>query len=157
MFFLIYLLLMPLEFCVDTYRDRYYLKLGMLARASVEKDPLEILCLHLKVLYSDFYWRPSDIQSWGSRRKKKKDSVKKHTRMKFSWKKGKRVLQSFRVTAFRLEVDTGDPVLNARLYPVFFLLGPRLGKAEINFRNRNHLLLHIQNRPLYILNAFMNH
>ena len=48
---LTYLLLMPLELCVDSYRDRYYLRMGFLAKASIEKDPVEVLRLHLKVLF----------------------------------------------------------------------------------------------------------
>lgn len=154
---LAYLLLMPLELCLDSYRQRYYLRMGFLARASVEADPLEVLRLRLKVLFLNFYWRPSGIRSWGKGRKKGiKAAGRGRKEIRISRAQGRRLLRSFRVKAFRLELDTGDPVLNARLYPIVFLLGQRLGDMQINFRDRNHLLLQVVNRPIYILNAFIN-
>jgi hypothetical protein len=153
---LIYLLLMPLELCVDSYQDRYYLRLGMLGRASVEKDPVELLRLHLKVLFLNFYWRPSDLKGFKSKPKKRQDHQKRHKGQQFNVSLIKRLLRSFTVRRFRLEVDTGDPVLNAKLYPLFFHLDRRLGGIRLNFVNRNHLLLQITNRPIYLLKAFIN-
>ena len=39
--FLVYVLLMPLELCIDSYREKYYLRMGLLARISVEQDPVD--------------------------------------------------------------------------------------------------------------------
>ena len=154
--FFTYLLLMPLELCVDSYRDRYYLRLGFLARLSLEKDPMELLRLHLKVLFMDFFWRPSDLSSWGKPKKKptRKGRVGKMRKMTLA--QGKRLLQTFRVKTFRMELDTGNPVLNAQLLPLGFLMGPYGEKVGINFQGRNDILLQIANRPIYILNAFIN-
>jgi len=154
--FFAYLLLMPLELCVDSYRDRYYLRIGFLARLSLEKDPMELLRLHLKVLFMDFFWRPSDLSSRGKPKRKpaRKGKVGKKRRMTLA--QGKRLLQSFRVKSFRLELDTGDPILNAQLVPLGFLMGPYSEKVGINFQGRNDILLQIANRPIYILNAFIN-
>ena len=69
---------------------------------------------------------------------------------------GKRLLQSFRVKSFRLELDTGNPILNAQLFPLGFLMGRYSKKVGINFQGRNDILLQIANRPIYILNAFIN-
>ena len=77
-----YLLLMPMELCIDSYRNRYFLRLGFLAKASLEKDPLEILRLHLKVLFLHFYWRPSDLRALGKGGKTRKDKPKKRGRPK---------------------------------------------------------------------------
>ncbi len=153
---LAYLLWMPLELCIDTYRGTYYLQMGGLARISVEKDPLELLRLHLKVLFMDFLWRPSDLRRGGKPKKKSARKAHGAKKRKMSLTQGKKLLQTFRIKSFRLELDTGDPVLNARLYPAFFLLG-HLGKdVGINFLGRNQILLRISNRPIYILNAFIN-
>jgi hypothetical protein len=154
---LIYFLLMPMELQIDSYQERYWLRLGFLAKASLEKDPGEILRLHLRVLFLNFYWRPSDLTS----RKKGKKPAKKakgrdHRRLSFRWDQGRRLLKTFRVKAFRLELDTGDPVMNARLYPFFFLLGQRAGDMRINFQDHNQVLLKVVNRPIYILNALIN-
>ncbi len=153
---LIYLLLMPLELYLDSYQERYYLRMGILARASVEKDPLELLRLHLKVLFMNFYWRPSDLKT--ARKKPAKTKKVRNSRKvkKFNISLVRRLLRSFKVRRFRMEIDTGDPVLNARLYPLFFLLDRQAGDIRLNFVNRNHLLLQLTNRPIRLLNAFIN-
>jgi len=156
--FFTYLLLMPLELCLDSYRGRYYLRMGFMARVSVEQDPMELLKLHLKVLFFDFFWRPSDIRSWGSRKKKstKKNKDKGGKGPQMTLARGIKLLKSFRIKTFRLELDTGNPVLNARLFPLFFLLQQRGGDVGINFAGRNGISVEIANRPIYILNAFIN-
>ena len=73
---LAYLLIMPLELCLDSYQNRYYLRVGGLARASLEKDPAELIRLRLKVLFLNFYWRPSDLRRMKKRSPKKKASKK---------------------------------------------------------------------------------
>ena len=154
--FFVYLLLMPLELCIDSYQGKYYFQMGFLARVSVEKDPVEFLRLHLRVLFMNFFWRPSDFRKW-SRQKKKTTIKKKGSKMrKLTLAQGKRLLRTFRVKAFRLELDTGNPVLNAQLFPFSYLPGQQVGGVGINFLGRNNILLQITNRPIYILNAFIN-
>ena len=152
--FFVYLLLMPLELCIDSYQGKYYFQMGFLARVSVEKDPVEFLRLHLRVLFMNFFWRPSDFRRWG--KQKKKSAQKGGKKRNITLGQGKRLLRSFRVKAFRLELDTGNPVLNARLFPMCFLLGKHGGDVGINFLGRNNILLQIANRPIYILNALIN-
>jgi hypothetical protein len=153
---LVYLLLMPLELCIDTFREKYYLRMGLLARISVEKDPVELVRLHLKVLFMHFSWRPADLRSWGSKTKKTTKKAKKTKKRHMTLARGMQLIQSFRVKAFRLELDTGNPVLNAQLFPIFFLTGQQGGDVGINFLGRNNILLQITNRPIYILNTFIN-
>lgn len=154
--FLTYLLLMPLELCIDSYRERYFLRMGVLARLGVEKDPAELIRLHLKVLFLNFYWRPSDIRSWGRPGKKSSRNAKAVKKRGLPLDRAGKLLKSFRVKSFRLELDTGNPVLNAKLYPLLFLPGLRTWDVGINFLGRNHVSLQIVNRPIYILNALFN-
>lgn len=154
--FLTYLLLMPLELCIDSYRERYFLRMGVLARLGVEKDPAELIRLHLKVLFLNFYWRPSDIRSWGRRGKKASRKGKAVKKRGLPLDRAGKLLKSFRVKSFRLELDTGNPVLNAKLYPLLFLPGLRTWDVGINFLGHNHVSLQIVNRPIYILNAIFN-
>jgi hypothetical protein len=153
---LAYLLLMPLELCLDSYRQRYYLRLGSLARISVEKDPVALLRLHLRVLFMNFFWRPSDLQQW--KRQNKKPGAKKTGGKSRGITMGQvqKILRSFRVKAFRIELDTGNPMLNARLFPIFYLLRKQGREVGINFLGRNQVLVRIANRPIYILNTFIN-
>lgn len=153
---LAYLLFMPLELCLDSYRQRYYLRFGSLATVSLERDPIELLRLHLRVLFVNFFWRPSDLQRWHG--KKKKPGTGKTGGKSRGMTPGqvRKILRSFRVKAFHIEIDTGNPVLNARLFPIVYLLGKQGREAEINFLGRNRVLVRIANRPIYILNTFIN-
>lgn len=155
--FLAYLLFMPLELCLDTYRDRYHLRIGVLGRAAVEKDAVEIFRIHLKVLFMDFYWRPSDLSALKSRTKKRTSRPKNGKGPGLRSAKWIRLVRTFEIKQFQMELDTGDPITNARLYPVCSILKPWGGDIQVNFRNRNHLLLKIINRPIYFLNAIINH
>ncbi|MEJ2163676.1 MAG: hypothetical protein P8X60_10320, partial [Robiginitalea sp.] len=74
---------------------------------------------------------------------------------KFSISQVNRLMRSFKVRRFRMEIDTGDPVLNAKLYPLFFHLERHAGSIRLNFINRNHLLLQITNRPINLLKAII--
>ncbi|TNF73948.1 MAG: hypothetical protein EP302_03430 [Bacteroidetes bacterium] len=154
--FLMYLLWMPMELCIDSYSQRYFMRLGILARIGVEKDPVELIRLHLKIFFLNFYWRPSDIRSWGGPRKKSASKRKGSKKQGITFYRVKRLLNSFRVKSFRLELDTGNPVLNAKLYPWVYFIGQQAGDVGINFLGRNYISLQIVNRPIYILNAFIN-
>lgn len=154
--FLGYVLLMPLELVIDSCTGRYYVRMGFLARLSLEKDPLELLRLHLSVLFLNFYWRPSDVRAWGVKKKRSQVETKGRKKMHMTLTQVSRLVRSFRVKALRLEIDTGDPVLNARLVPLSFIFGKRSGLIGINFRNRNSILLHVVNRPVNILKVFIN-
>lgn len=154
--FLIYVLLMPLELVIDSYTGQYHLRVGFLARLSLEKDPAELLRLHLQVLFLNFYWRPSEIQAWGRQKKQSKVETKGRKKPRMTLTRVRQILGSFRVKALSLEIDTGNPVLNARLIPLSYMLGRRSGAIGINFCNRNFILLHVTNRPIKILKAFIN-
>jgi len=154
--FLIYVLLMPLELVIDSYASQYYLRLGFLARLSLENDPLELLRLHLKVWFLNFYWRPSEIRAWGRQKKESKVETKGGKKTRMTLTQVRRILSSFRVKALSLEIDTGNPVLNARLIPLSYMFGWRIGTLGINFRSRNFILLHVVNRPINILKVFIN-
>ncbi len=153
---LAYLLLMPLELNIDSSRGQYCLRMGFLARVSVEKDPVELLKLHLKVLFLNFIWRPSDLASRGLPKKKLAKKVKRGGKGRITLAQGWRLLQSFRIKAFRLELDTGDPIRNAQLYPLFFLIGQYGGNLGINFTGHNSLKLQVVNRPIHIIRAIVN-
>lgn len=151
-----YLLWMPLELYLDSSRERYYLRIGTLAKASVEKDPAEILKLHLKVLFLNFYWRPSDLGSFLRKNKRLKPKKKSIGSLKISKRSFTRLLGSFKIKHFLLELDTGNPVLNSKLFPIFFLINRRAADIRINFQNRNHIALKVANRPIRIINAMIN-
>ena len=69
-------------------------------------------------------------------------------------KKMPRVAKTFRVSEFRLAIDTGDYIRNAQLYPLNFL--PHgYQHLFVNFNDENFLVLKIINRPWKILYGFL--
>jgi hypothetical protein len=59
------------------------------------------------------------------------------------------------VEEWRLAMDTGDYILNARLFPLNFLPGCR-NHLHINFLEENYLYLKIRNYPWKIIYAFVH-
>lgn len=62
------------------------------------------------------------------------------------WRKGRRLLASFRVRRFRLILDTDDFILNAYLYPIFVFLSGRNRLMAINFQGRTSVDILVTNR-----------
>jgi hypothetical protein len=155
-----YLLWMPILLKIDTDTDEYYLQIKGLAKATLMGDEREVLMLKLNVLFLKFNFYP--LRKIGSLKKDrtgkvgKEDVVKKKKNWKNQSRRAWRVLKSFEVKKLLVEMDTGDYVLNAKLYPVFYLLNMGKGSFSINFNDRNRLALIVQNRPIYILKSIIN-
>lgn len=150
---LAYLLWMPLELRVDSARNLYCLRLGILGRASLEPDPEQGIRLHLRAAFRDFYWGPSDLRKAAAKKSRAGGRTRGRKGRYFTPQKALRLLRSFRIRYFSWDLDTGNPALNARLYPAFYLLDQSLGGFRINFRDHNCLTLQIVSRPLRILRA----
>lgn len=149
-----YLLLIPVILHIDTDMNQYYVQLRGLAKASFEGDEEEVIRIRLKVLFMDFLFYPlrkpdpGKKKIAGSRIKKRKKSM--------GYGKGLRLLRSFSVKRLLLDIDTGDCIHNAKLYPLFAFLNYYVGGFHVNFSGRNQLVLHLQNRPLYIIKSIIN-
>lgn len=153
---LAYLLWMPVVFKINTETKEYYLQFKGLAKASVMSDPEEVLKIKLNVLFMRFNFFPLRMRR---KKKKKKKEAQTKTRKTFSSKKVQaiwRMIRSFKIKEFKLDIDTGDYVLNAKLYPAFYLLRHFGNNVAVNFEDRNRLALVIQNRPINILKSFIN-
>ena len=152
---ILYLLWMPLVLFIDTDSQQYYLQFKGLAKASIEGHDEEVLRIHLKVVFFHFYFYP--LKEIGKPKKKKiqKKNIKKSSK-RIGMRKGLSLLRSFKVKRLLLDIDTGDCVKNAQLYPYFAFLNYRIGTFHINFEGRNRMALCIQNRPINIIRSFIN-
>jgi len=151
----IYLLLVPIILYIDTITNQYYLQLKGLAKASIEDDKEELIRIRLKVFFLNFSFYPLKKSVSKKIRKTKEVQVKSRIR-RMGFRTGLRLLKSFKIKRFLLNVDTGDCISNAKLYPVFAFLNYRMGGFNINFQGQNQLVLHIQNRPIHIIRSFIN-
>ena len=152
-----YLLLVPIILSINTQKNDYYIQLKGLAKANFEPHEEELLRIKLKVFFMTFYFYP--IDEYYKRKRVKKLKSKKHkikSRKHLSLKKGLQVLKTFKVKQFVIDMDTGDVVKNAKLYPAFAFLNYHVGGFNINFQGRNQLAVRLQNRPIDIIKLFIN-
>jgi len=150
---LLYLLLMPIVLFIDTATNQYYIQLKWLAKASIEKHLEGLIRIKLKIAFLNFYFYP--LRKKSSSKDKKlvnENTVKKRKRIGI--KKILRMLRSFKVKRFLIDIDTGDCMTNAKLYPVYGLLNYGIGSFNINYEGRNRLALFMENRPIYIIKSF---
>ncbi len=139
---------------MDTKNHTYFIKLKGLAKVSFEPDKLEVLKIKLRVAFMNFDFYPLRKSH---RPKKEKVGEKRPTkRRKISPKKILALLRSFKLKRFDLNMDTGDFVLNAKLYPIFNFLDYHAGGFNINFQGNNRLVLMASNRPINIIKVFVN-
>lgn len=152
---LIYLLVVPIVLLIDTTTNHYYIQIKGLVKASLEAHKEEILRIKLNVFFLKFYFYP--LKNIGSKKMPKLVATKISKRSKRDdFQTGVRLLKSFRVKKLYIDVDSGDWILNAKLFPVVTLLKNYVGNINVNFQGRNHLVLCIQNRPINIIKSFIN-
>jgi len=60
---------------------------------------------------------------------------------------------AFRVEKFEIHFDTGDDVLNARLYPVCHVLTKGNRQVIVNYDDYQLVLLEIRTRMIYFVNG----
>ncbi len=155
--FLIGLLLIPLQLYINTNSKTYTASVGHLAKAYVEGDPDEIIRIRMRVLGYQFFLYPL------KKKDKAKKKIKKKTKPKPSYKKLKkggqwalRFLRSFKIKEFWLNVDTGNYVRNAQLYPIFGFVNHFYVPCGINFQGVNSLIIDLRSRPWNIIKSFIH-
>ena len=149
------LLFVPIILFIDTDTNEYYIQLKGLAKANLETHEEELLQIRLRAFFRNFYFFP--LQKVGvSKKKKIAKKTKSRSGKKITLKQGLGLLQSFKIKKFLLDIDTGNCIQNAKLYPVFDLMSYKLGDFKVNFVGRNRFALHLQNRPIHILKIFIN-
>mgnify|MGYP001823335250 CR=1 FL=1 len=151
-------LFVPIVLFIDTQTEQYYVRLGALAKASVEADETEIVLIKLKIAFLRFTFYPLRVKE---KPKDKMSKVKRSPRKRGmkgykAIRMGTRVMRTFTVKRLLVDIDTGDCISNAKLYPVAALLNYKIGGFHVNFEGRNRLALHLQNRPIYMIRSFIN-
>ncbi|WP_243472712.1 hypothetical protein [Winogradskyella sp. MH6] len=150
-----YLLLMPMILVIDTNNEQYYIQLKGLARADVIKDDKEIFIIRLKLFFLKFYIHPLKAKKEKKSETSKAIKVDKKTK-KLSFRTVIRIIKSFKVTQFYMNIDTGDCIANSKLYPVFSFLNYQFGGFHVNYKGQNTLVLAVENRPIRIIKSFFN-
>lgn len=153
--FLIYLLFASIIICIDTISNQYYFELKGIFKANLEKDDIELFRIKLKVLLLKFYIYPLKKRK---KRMQNKIKTKAHTNSKrnITLTRIIKIINTFKVTRFVLDIDTDNCILNAKLYPLFSLFNFYGGNFHVNFQGRNQLVLYVKNRPIDIIRSIIN-
>ncbi len=65
------------------------------------------------------------------------------------------VFKAIKIKRFRLDIDTGDYVRNAQLYPLFHTLSKPAHHIHINFMGREEVVILLQTRLWNLAGAFL--
>ncbi|MFX0557888.1 hypothetical protein ACOCEA_13900 [Maribacter sp. CXY002] len=148
-------LLIPINIYVNTVTEDYVFQLKGFIKINIAGDQDELICIRIRLFFMNFMFYPLQfvgVKPKESHMKKKPVKRKKGIGLKYIL----RMLRSFKVKEFLLFLDTGNYMLNAQLYPIFFVLNQHYGVFNINFEGKNQLVLQLHNRPIYILKSLIN-
>ena len=151
------MLLLPFQFEVDSRKALIAFRWKRIGEASLLFGGDDIrLCVQLPL------WRKtySLLEPRAKKKNEKKEAKKKKKQgglpFKITRRRVKRLLYSFKILNFQLNLDTDDYVLNAYLFPVFSLLSSR-GRSSlgINYGGDFELQLLVENRLIRIVRALI--
>lgn len=149
---LCWLLIAPLLLEVDTRVPQASFRWRSIGKMRIWYDgdwrlSMQVFFFRKTICLSEMKSKPRPEKVTAPKKKRKKNGKKTMLKMI-------RVLRTFRVTEWRVAIDTGDYARNAQLYPMNFL--PYAFKhLDINFRDENFLVLRIRNRPWKMIYAFL--
>lgn len=136
-------------------KNQYIVRIWGLAKVALEGHETEFLRIKLNTLFTRFYFYPLRKKKEEQKKKIEAKSRKKRN-IKSNFKSGLQVLKSFKVKKLLLDIDTGNCIQNAKLYPAFAFLNHYVGTFQINFEGRVNMVLHLQSRPVNIIKSFIN-
>jgi len=150
-----YLLFMKMVLYVDTANNEYYVQAKGLVKAKIETHDTELIQIKFNTLFMKFIFFP--LRKSKKRKKKaKSDKTTVSKRKTIEIQRLFRIARTFKVVQLLMDVDTGDCITNAKLYPPFAFVNYYGGQFGVNFEGRNRLLLHVENRPIRIIKSFIN-
>ncbi|MDX2246029.1 MAG: hypothetical protein SF052_04585 [Bacteroidia bacterium] len=152
------LLLMSLELEINTRNDIYEVRLGKITRANLVITEGGEIGLNYK-----FFWKTRFLPLYPEahfpqKKTPKSPPKKKKITVKHILQRILSVIKSFRVRRLHADIDAEDYVLNAYLFPLFFMIKTQTGKdIKINFSGRNEADILIKNNLLRMGLAFLRY
>jgi hypothetical protein len=153
-----YLIFAPLCLEINSIEGLYRIRFHRLASARLvaNKGSFKI---DLKIAWWHREIDPFAARMQSKKREQsKKSAPAKRKRPNIDFNVVMAVIKSFRVKKCFVTLDTGSMPLNGLLYPAFYLLSVRTGRTvEINFLDRNEIVLEIENSLARIIKVFIFH
>ena len=155
-----WLLFAPISLNIDSRKNKYLINWGGLGNLTLIPDKEEWF-FNFKI----GFWKKKIFLSSLIERQRRKDEKesepgkkKKKTKISFfkTRRKIRRFVTSFNVRVCRINLDTDDYYWNALLIPVVQLVNKgNLHRIVINFKNKNDVLLIIENRLIKVLYSIL--
>lgn len=156
LFLLGWIMIAPLELRINSAKDQYLLSWKGIAKVEWIPAPDDIL-IRSKIFFWESIYHP--LTAMPTKKKVAADPESSRKKKRWTWRKWSRriirVLKSFQVKAFRVNLDTGDYVYNSYLYPIFWMLNQGNSRLQINYNGESEILLVVQNRLYRILKALL--
>ena len=149
---LLYLLLAPFYLEVNSRENKCKVRFHRLAKARIYLSE-ESLFFELQI----WGWHNTiDLLASKDNRVKVESAMAKKRNIRISIRKIYAVFKSFRLSTCSLTLDTGDMAMNGILYPMFKGLSKVMEKdIQINFYNKNEIVLVLKNNFYRVLRAYI--
>lgn len=154
---LLWLLIAPFVITIDTIQNQYEIQLISIGWVKLVFEKEQAL-LRLKIFFfkKTILLDPARLfKSKPKKKPKKRKKKKKPVRWLKMKNKFKRVIQSFQLKKFWLNIDTDNFYYNAFIYPIFFFIKGKNYRLNINYQGINEFSLVLRNRPIRILFALL--
>jgi len=142
------LLLARIVFCIDTRTRIFYLRIGRFFRFDLDwqelvPQPVIRICW--------WSWRPGFAGRRAKKPRANKPKKARRTTPARQWRRVTGILGSFDLQRLELDLDTGDTVLNAQLYPLNHIIRNDRMLVNVNWQHKNRLLLVLESRGIHLL------
>ena len=161
-----WLLIAPLYLYVSTSESRYEAGLTGIFKVLITMEENGLPAFTGKIFFITFNipvfkFRKKKIKA--STPKKSKKKARKLTRkrlrliMTIIWK----IIRSFKLRQFKLNIDTTDVIWNAYLIPVFSFAHRDNIQLSVNYEDKNEFILHFENNLgriiIQVVSSFIKH
>jgi len=149
---ILYLLFAPFILYINSdegvYRIRFH-KLASVSYVAHNGKP------GLEIRIAGWRKRVSHV-SFMAKKSEPQKKVQKPSKPRMTFNRVLAVIKTFRISRFYVSIDTGNAQANGVLYPTLYAWGQYAHRhAEINFLNRNTVILEIKNTMARVIKAFL--
>lgn len=157
----LWILVVPIVFYINTERNVYYIKLVSIAKAGLIFNKND-LYIRIRIFFMSFNIDPFKLSKKKKKEKEKEKKKKKPSAKKEigkSFRAGRKMIaeffRSFKIREFYIEIDTGDVIKNAYLFPVSSFITNDKIQFSVNNDGVNLARVKIQNRLINFLIMFL--
>ena len=152
---LFWILVSPIQLIIDTNQQVYCIRWRGLGRFGLKILPGDLVLRFDSWLFHKDYHPLAQSKKKKPKNKKKKEKKKSKFDFKKYSRKAFRMIKTFKIKSFFVNLDTDDYILNGYLYPIFYFLGKRGEHMNINFKGDLEINIVAENRLYKVVRAML--